>query len=257
MKVFVTDKYSVATALLIAAALCVALPFALRGEETASQSSRELPVYSVERSDKKLSVTFDCAWGADDVDAVISVLKEHDCRATFFVLGSWAEKYPEAVKKLHEAGHEIAGHSYDHTYYTQMSPEEMRADMDKCDAAIKKITGETPRLFRVPAGDYNNSVIETVRASGRLPIQWDADSLDYRGLSAAEMEERIMSRVQNGSIILFHTGTDNTAAALGPILERLAGEGYEFCPVGELVCFDNYYIDNTGRQFPSAPQSEQ
>lgn len=249
MKIFVFDKYTIITAVLILALIGMALPLSMGAQEVSSVQE-EPPIYSVERTDKKISLTFDCAWGVDDVDAIIQALKEHNCRATFFVLGTWAEKYPDAIKKLHDAGHEIANHSYDHTYYTRLSPDEMRADMDKCDAAIKAVLGSATDLFRAPAGDYNSNVVKTVRASGRFYIQWDADSLDYRGLSAAEMEERVMSKVKSGSILLFHTGTANTASALSPILTRLENEGYGFCPVGELIYRDSYSIDHTGRQFP-------
>ncbi len=247
MKIFVVDKYAVITAVLILALVAAAVPVTHMALET-SASQKPLPIYSVERPDKKISVTFDCAWGADDVDAIIAALKEHNCKATFFVLGSWAEKYPDAVKKLSDAGHEIAGHSYDHTYYTRLSPEEILSDMEKCDLAIEKAAGKRSDLFRVPAGDYNDSVINTVMGSGRFCIQWDADSLDYRDLSESEMEERIMSKVGGGSIILFHVGTKNTASALSPILTRLEKEGYGFCPVGELIYRDSYSIDHTGRQ---------
>ncbi len=252
MKIFVTDKYTVLTAALVIAVAIAAFPLCRTAVETSS-TDRSLPIYSVEREDNKIAITFDCAWGADDVDAIISALGQHNCRATFFVLGSWAEKYPEAVKKLSAAGHEIGGHSYNHAYYTQLSPEDMEADMEKCDAAIESVLGHATDLFRVPAGDYNNSVIDTVQNSGRFCIQWDADSLDYRDLTPEQMEERIMSKVQKGSILLFHTGTKNTAAALPQILTRLENEGYAFCPVGELIYRDSYAIDPAGRQFAKKP----
>ena len=118
MKIFVTDKYTVMTAALVTALIIAAVPLSRLAVETAS-SDRELPIYSVDRPDSMISVTFDCAWGAEDADAIIAALAEHNCRATFFVLGTWAEKYPDVIKKLGDAGHEIAGHSYDHTYYTR------------------------------------------------------------------------------------------------------------------------------------------
>lgn len=252
MKIFVIDKYTIITAVLIVALIAVAVPLSRQTAEVSS-APKELPIYSVERGDNKIAVTFDCAWGDEDVDAIITALEEQGCRATFFVLGTWAEKYPDAIKKLSGAGHEIANHSYNHTYYTQLAPEDMLADMDKCDAAVEAVIGQRPRLFRAPAGDYNNTVVSTVRGSGRQYVQWDADSLDYRGLTAAEMEERIMSKVHGGSILLFHTGTKNTAAALPGILSRLKSEGYEFCPAGELIYYDNYSIDHTGRQHAETP----
>ncbi len=253
MRFYVIDKYTVLTAALIIALFIAAVP-AVTNSIPVSSSQKELPIYSVERDDKKISVTFDCAWGNEDVDEIIRTLEEYNCRATFFVLGTWAEKYPETIKKLHSAGHEIANHSYNHTYYTRISPEEMLSDMDKCDAVIQELTGVKPILFRAPAGDYNNSVISTVQSSGRYCIQWDADSVDYKNPSAAKMEERIMSRAQSGSILLFHTGTKNTAAALPSILKRLKDEGYEFCPVGELIYMDSYVINSVGRQSAVIPQ---
>lgn len=247
MKIFVVDKYAVITAALILVLVVAAVPVTHYALET-SAAPKALPIYSVERPDKKIAVTFDCAWGAEDVDAIMAALDGHGCKATFFVLGTWAEKYPEVVKKLKDAGHEIGGHSYDHTYYTQLTPEEMLADMEKCDQAIEKAAGSRSDLFRVPAGDYNDSVINTVTGSGRQCIQWDADSLDYRDLTPAEMEERIVSKAGSGSILLFHVGTKNTASALSPILTRLEKEGYSFCPVGELIYRDSYTVDHTGRQ---------
>ncbi len=247
MRVFVTDKYTVLTALLIAAVIAASAVWGGRSISTGSEI-KALPIYSVERSDRKISVTFDCAWGAEDVDEVLSALKQHDCRATFFVLGTWAESNPDAIKKIAAEGHELANHSYNHTYYTSLTSEQMKADMERCDSALEALIGKKPRLFRPPAGDYNSAVVNTVNENGKACVQWDTDSLDYKDLTAAQMEERIMSRVQNGSIILFHTGTANTASALGGILSRLKGEGYEFVPACELIYYDNYVIDHTGRQ---------
>lgn len=248
MKFFVVDKYTVLTSLLIIALFITAVPIITSNTAPVSSQPRELPIYSVQREDKCISVTFDCAWGNEDVEKIMEILKANDCRATFFVLGTWAEKYPETIKKLHEAGHEIANHSYNHAYYTQLSTEEMTSDMDKCDTIIEQLTGNRPKLFRAPAGDYNNSVISAVQNSGRYCIQWDVDSIDYKDPTPAEMEERIMSKVGSGSILLFHTGTKNTAAALESILPRLKNEGYKFSPVGELIFYDNYTIDFAGRQ---------
>lgn len=256
MKFFVIDKYTVLTLLLVAILFAAAVPVMNSGSVRVSSEKRELPIYSVRRDDNAVCVTFDCAWGNEDVEKIAQILKANDCRATFFVLGTWAQKYPETVKMLHSAGHEIANHSYNHAYYTRLSPEEMLSDMDKCDALIEEITAADTKLFRAPAGDYNNSVVSTVQGSGRYCIQWDVDSIDYKNPTPAQMEERIMSKVSSGSIILFHTGTKNTAAALESILPKLKAAGYKFVPVGEMIYYDNYSIDFAGRQSPIPTQND-
>ena len=98
MKIFVTDKYRVLTFALICTVIGIGAMFAKSGTSDVSSTQKIVPIYCVERSDNAVSVTFDCAWGADDIDSILSTLKKHDCKATFFVLGTWAEKYPGAMK---------------------------------------------------------------------------------------------------------------------------------------------------------------
>ena len=213
---------------------------------------RSLPIYNVDRADNLISVTFDCAWNAEDIDEIIEVLDKYACISTFFVVGDWAEKYPEAVKKLAENGHEIANHSYNHKLYSKLTEEQMIEDMDRCDAVIEEIIGQKPMLFRPPSGDYNNAVVETCRKTGRVCIQWDVDSLDWRKLSTAEITQRVVSKTQSGSIILLHNGTPNTAAALSDMLLQLVERGFEFVPVSQIIYREGYTIDHAGKQILNA-----
>ena len=96
----------------------------------ANISNREIPIYSVGRDDNKIAITFDCAWNDDDIDEILNILDNYECKATFFVLGEWAEKYSESLAKISERGHEIGNHSYNHKDYTKMSSEEIRIDLD-------------------------------------------------------------------------------------------------------------------------------
>lgn len=248
MKIFVITKKMVfffLAALLISSA---AAPTLFKSVET-SVSSKELPIYSVECADKKIAVTFDCAWNDDDIDKIITVLNSHSCPATFFVTGDWAERFPEGLKKLYSAGHEIGSHSYNHTLYSTLSKDAIIADMDKCDSIIESVLGFRPNLMRAPSGDYTNNSIFACKETNRFCIQWDVDSLDWKELSEEEMKSRIFDRVQNGSILLFHNGTKQTADALPGILTALKNEGYTFVKVSDLIYKENFYIDHTGRQF--------
>ncbi|MBQ6558867.1 MAG: polysaccharide deacetylase family protein [Clostridia bacterium] len=248
MKVFLLDKYS-AIAFLLIAVFTVTLIVGMPPSAPAfSQNGRALPIYSVETPEKAVSVTFDTAWGNEDIDAVIDALANADCKATFFITGEWAEKFPNDVKKLHGAGHEIASHSDSHKHFSSLSEEEMIKDMDTADAKLKNLTGADNILFRAPYGEYNETLVLACRKTDRYIIQWSLDSLDYKGLSTKQMEDRILPKLREGDIILFHTGTDNTAAALGEILGKIKAEGYEFKTVGELIYKDNFTIDHEGRQ---------
>ncbi|MCD8049838.1 MAG: polysaccharide deacetylase family protein, partial [Clostridia bacterium] len=242
MKIFIFKRSHI----ILSAAVLIFAVFSLSAMftsvETSSQT-KELPIYSVERNDKKIAVTFDSAWGDEDIDEIIAALSEASCPATFFVTGEWAEKYPESLKKLYDAGHEIASHSYNHTLYSSFTREEIKADMDKCDTAIKNAIGISPTLVRAPSGDYTNDFVLAAKETNRYPIQWDVDSLDWKELDENAMKERIFDRVASGSILLFHTGTEQTAAALPGILSALSAEGDEFVTVSDLIYKDNYYLD--------------
>jgi len=113
------------------------------------------------------------------------------------------------------------------------------------------VTGVRPTLFRPPYGEYDDHVITTTRAAGLEPIQWDVDSLDWKDLSAGDITKRVTSKVQPGSIVLFHNAAKHTPEALPGILENLIGQGYTLVPISELILPGNYTIDHTGRQCPA------
>lgn len=214
-----------------------------------SVNGREIPIYSVGREDTKIAVTFDCAWNDEDVDAILKTLNDYGCRATFFVVGTWAEQYPDALRKISEAGHEIGNHSYNHADYTRMSAADIQADLDKCDAVIEGITGVKPTLVRAPSGGYNDTVVKAIEKSGRTYIQWSVDGIDYGDAEAQSIYSRCVERTKAGDIILLHNGTKNTANILPKILESLECK-FEFASISELIYKDNFTIDNTGRQIP-------
>ncbi len=248
MKVFVTDKYRVLTFLLICTVIGMGAIFAGEDSVTVSTSPKIVPIYSVGRDDGKIAITFDCAWGAEDMESILSTLKNHNCKATFFVLGTWAEQNPDTMKKIVADGHEIGNHSYNHTHYTAMSQNEMLSDIDKCNKAIKDTSGISPTLFRAPSGDYNNSVIETVHSKNMEYIQWSVDSLEWRNLNCEQMLGRIIPKTKSGDILLFHNDTAHTAESLDKILTELEKIGFSFLKVSDLIYKANYTIDHTGRQ---------
>ena len=213
---------------------------------------RKLPIYSVEREDKYISITFDCAWGTEHTDGILSALSEYGVKATFFMVEFWTEKYADYVSRIHSEGHSIGTHSKTHSYMSKLSALEIRSELLSSAAAITQITGEKVELFRAPYGDYDNELIDTAEEEGFYTIQWDVDSLDWKDLSAGEISMRVINRVKSGSIILMHNNGLHTAEAVPVILKELISRGYTFVPVEQLIYKENYYIDSNGRQQPAA-----
>ena len=217
-----------------------------------SASARQLPIYSVQRDNKAVSLTFDAAWGNEDTQTLIDILNKYGVKATFFLVGQWVDKYPESVQALSDAGMEIGNHSDTHPHMAKQSEKQIIDEVSLCSGKIEAITGTEVDLFRCPYGEYDDEVISTVRNMGVYPIQWDVDSLDWKDLSAAEITKRITSKVRDGSIILFHNAAKHTPEALPGIIEYLLSEGYQIVPVSELLLDGEYEIDNTGRMTPKA-----
>lgn len=250
---FLTIRFKAVITAAALIALTVGAAFTAKAagaEEVYWSGARSLPIYSVERDDNKIAISFDCAWGVDYTDEILRHLEKAGVRATFFTVQFWTEKYPEYIRKISDAGHEIGTHSATHSYMSKLAETEIRNELETSSAAIKEITGKEVTLFRPPYGDYDNLLIDTSNAMGFYPIQWDVDSLDWKDLSAADIVSRITERVTSGSIILCHNNGLHTAEAVPIIIDTLRAKGYEFVPIGELIYLENYTIDSTGRQRP-------
>ena len=239
---------------ILATVLAVALIFGVVESPAivgASATQRQLPIYCVQRDNKAVSLTFDAAWGNEDTQMLIDILDKYNVKATFFVVGEWVDKYPESVKALHDAGHEVMNHSNDHAHFAPMSAEEIKADINACNDKIESVTGVRPTLFRPPYGEYDDDVVATLKSMGMYTIQWDVDSLDWKDYDARTIHDRVTGKVQPGSIVLFHNAALHTPEALPGIIEFLIQNGYDIVPISELILKDNYTIDHTGRQIPS------
>lgn len=152
----------------------VCSPLAVR----ASVAKKQLPIYCVQRDDKCVSLTFDAAWGNEDTQTLIDILGKYKVKATFFVVGAWVEKYPESVKALAEAGHEVMSHSDDHAHFSQLTSAQIAENLNACNDKIEAVTGLRPTLFRCPYGEYDDHVIEAVNSLGMHAIQWDVEECE-------------------------------------------------------------------------------
>ena len=209
---------------------------------------RELPIYRVETNDKKIAISFDCAWGTDYTDKVLEIMPSENVKCTFFAVEFWTKKNPEYIKKISDYGHEIGTHSATHPYMSKLDKSTIIKELTSSTKAIEDITGKKVELFRAPYGDYNDNLINTAKELNLFTIQWDVDSLDWKDLSAKDIAKRVIAKAKNGSIVLFHNQGLHTAEALPIIISHLKSSGYEFVPIGELIYKTNYKMRADGTQ---------
>ena len=236
--------------LMFCCALIAAVVVAVVGSVSIYASvERKLPIYGVKTEKKQIAISFDAAWGNDDTETLIDILKEYDVPATFFVVGAWVDKYPESVKQLFDAGHQIQNHSNTHPHMPQLSKVQMCDELKSGNDKIEAVTGVKPTLFRPPYGDYDNLMVEAAESVKMQTIQWSVDSHDWMEKSTADsISDRVISKVTNGSIVLFHNDARHTPAALPKILKTLKEQGYEFVFISDLIYTKNYHIDHSGMQ---------
>ena len=249
---FTSFKKNTLTQIALALVLIVVLSILLSSTGAKNvfyaKTVRELPIYYVKTEEKKVAISFDCAWGVDYTDKLLEVMERENVKSTFFMVEFWARKYPEYVKKIDEKGHEIGTHSATHPHMSKLSKEKIIDELNTSIKAIQSVTGKKTTLFRPPYGDYNDLLIQTAREIGLWTIQWNVDSLDWKDLSAKDISKRVVSRVKNGSIVLFHNQGLNTAEALSEIISVLKNEGYKFVTIGELIYKNDYKMLPDGGQ---------
>lgn len=218
-----------------------------------SAKNRKLPIYGVETEEKKIAISFDCAWENSDTDILLDILERYQVKSTFFATGDFCERYPEDIKKMAGAGHSIQNHSNKHPHVENIEKEKLIEDTTACDEIIQSLTGKRPTLYRAPYGEYSNQMLSVFETD--LPhkvIQWDCDSVDWKKPTSEVIIQRISKKVRNGSILLFHNDTQPTPPALEVLIPKLQSEGYQFVLIEDLIYYDNYTLNHEGRQVRQA-----
>ena len=142
-----------------------------------SVNGKELPIYCVETEEPKIALTFDAAWGNEDTVQILEILQKHDVKVTFFMTGGWVENYPEDVKAILAAGHDLGNHSENHKNMSKLSDEQKKEELMKVHEKVQALTGYEMFLFRPPYGDYDNAVVDVAKECGYYTIQWDVETL--------------------------------------------------------------------------------
>ena len=182
---------------------------------------------------KRVALTFDDGPHGVYTAQILKILYEYGVQATFFTIGSNAERYPELVRAEYDLGHEIGNHTYSHS----VSPSHLKKKKKKADRVIREITGKTTEVFRPPEGKISRDAASAVNALGKTTVLWDVDTRDWAHTPVDAIVENVKRSVRDGSVILFHDFVkppSPTPEALRIIIPYLMDNGYEFVTVSAL-----------------------
>ena len=194
----------------------------------------EDPIYQGNTGQKVVALTFNVDWGEEFIPDLLKVLDKHKAKATFFVTGKWASKFPALTKEIKARGHDIGNHGYRHAHLNNLSLNGVTQEIIGAQRIIEETTGEKPALFAPPYGEYNTTVQKAVADLDYKLIMWSLDTIDWQRPEPATIVKRVVPRIHNDAIILMHP-TQPTVEALPVILTELKKEGYEFLTVGEII----------------------
>ena len=211
---------------------------------------RDMPIYSVETEKPQIALSFDTSWGNEDISDILSVLAKNDVKASFFLTGHWVKLYPDDVKAIQAAGHDLGNHGENYEDMTRLADREKTSELMNLHNEVKNLTGVDMNLFRAPFGAYDNAVIQNAAENGYYTVQWSVDSLDWKDYGANAISEAVCDseNLDDGAIILLHNGTKYTAQVLDEVIATLKSKGYEFVPISQLIYKENYQIDQKGKQ---------
>lgn len=185
---------------------------------------------AIDPSRPVIALTFDDG-PSQYTPAILRALARNNAEATFFVVGSRADSYPDTLRQTLLTGSEIGNHSYSHAQLSKLSPQECAAEITKTDDIIFKHTGVRPRLMRTPYGNSSNTVMST---AGKPNILWSVDTLDWKTRNADSVYNSVVGKVRDGDIILMHDLYKSSADAAVRIIDELSRRGYQMVTVSEL-----------------------
>ena len=208
----------------------------------------ETPINRVVTKEKKIALTFDVAWGSENIEEILDILDKHNAKATFFLVGSWIDDNEELVKEIHNRGHEIGNHSNTHSSFPDISNKDKIEEIISTANKIENLTGEKSNLFRPPFGKIDKDTMNTCKSLGYYAIKWDVDSGDWKNIGAVHIEDRVSKNTSPGSIILFHANVRDIGIYLDSVITNLEKKNYSMVTISDLIYKNNYKVNSSGEQ---------
>ncbi|MDD4111023.1 MAG: polysaccharide deacetylase family protein [Clostridia bacterium] len=197
---------------------------------SAFSNTDKTAIYNGDTTSNNITLMFNVYWGNEYLDSILETLEENNVKTTFFIGGTWAEKYPELLLKISNDGHEIANHGYYHKDHKTISYERNTEEISNTHDLIKQQLGIDMTLFAPPSGSFSNTTLEIAESLGYKTIMWTRDTIDWRDQDAEIIYQRAIINAYGENLILMHP-TENTAEALPRIIEHLKNAGFNLTTV--------------------------
>lgn len=192
------------------------------------------PYYHGDPNNPMMSLTINVDWGEEFIPKMLQILKEKNVHATFFVTGRWASKFPQLIKEIHQAGHQIGNHGYSHAHPNQLSQSQLVEHIKKNEEIIFQIIGIKTNIYAPPYGEYNKQVVKTADEMGYKLIMWSADTIDWQRPTPDVIISRVNRKAGNGGIVLMHP-IKQTTQALPAMIDSLQNKGFQLVTIAELL----------------------
>lgn len=195
-------------------------------------------IYKIDTREKVLALTFDISWGERAPGPILDILKQKNVtKATFFLSGPWVLHHQEIAKRIKNMGYEIGSHGNMHQNFSEHTNTWIREQVAKAERSIQDSIGVKTTLIRTPNGDFDKRSLAALHRMGYTVIQWNTDSLDWMNPGVERIQQRVLTRVTPGDIILMHASDSckQTHLALPTIIDGLRAKGYTFLTVSELI----------------------
>ena len=196
-----------------------------------------MPMFYVKTEEPAITLTFDISWGEKQVMGVLEILREKNVKSTFFLSGPWAKRYPDLVKEIASAGHDVGSHGDAHVDLSNYSKEDIEKNISTAHEVLFSIAGRVSPYFRPPNGDYDNRVVSIAASLGYATVIWAVDSLDWKNPGVDFMMNRVLDRTFPGAVVLMHASdsSEQIQDALPPIIDALRDKGFKLIPLSELM----------------------
>jgi probable sporulation protein (polysaccharide deacetylase family) len=195
------------------------------------------PIYKGNPNKPMVTFIINVAWGNEYLSEMLATLKKNNISVSFFLEGNWVKKNPDLAKMIVSSGHEVGNHSYSHPDMKQLTAGSAREQMLKTNEIIEAATGKKCVWFAPPSGSYKDETIKVASELKMKTVMWTVDTVDWRKPSAEVLINRVMSKINNGSMVLMHP-TESTAKSLDRLITQIKQKNLEIGTVSELMSED-------------------
>ena len=192
------------------------------------------PIYKGHPDKPMVSFIINVAWGNEYLPEMLATLKRHNVSVSFFLEGNWVKRNPDVAKMIVSAGHEVGNHSYSHPDMQKLTAAQTREQILKTNNIIEAATGEKPVWFAPPSGSYRDETIKIADELNMLTVMWTVDTVDWQKPSPDVLINRVMSKIDKGSMVLMHP-TESTAKSLDRLITLIEKKDLEIGTVSELM----------------------